>query len=308
MNVTNASHRRCRRRRRRQHGFTLVELLVVIGIIAILVGILLPTLSRARASANRIKCASQLRQIGQFAAMYAGAYNNFLPLGYVRYDSYAPGLNVIWFMQKSFNTNGPIGLGYLFASNIVKPTQEFSRQIWYCPSMPSDFRFAYNTATNPWVDLPVSNETAMAYPKTQISLKAGYSQRPMLTSKTGDEQTLSWSAGIGGTASNYVPPVYYNTSTMTGARLRSANVYKGKAILADVSEDIRLINGVHKTGVNVLYASYAVKWIPIEMFKRDMFTGTTPNFGISPSPTANYTFTGDWFALGRMWENFDRQQ
>jgi prepilin-type N-terminal cleavage/methylation domain-containing protein/prepilin-type processing-associated H-X9-DG protein len=64
---------------RTRTAFTLVELLVVIGIIAVLTAILLPALTRAREAAIKTQCAANLRQIGQIMLLYSNANQQYLP-------------------------------------------------------------------------------------------------------------------------------------------------------------------------------------------------------------------------------------
>ena len=85
----------------RRKAFTLVELLVVIGIIALLIAILMPVLGRAREQANWIKCLSNLRQVGQAFMMYTNNNKGFFPragagtdpLDWIYWEDTPPGAN-----------------------------------------------------------------------------------------------------------------------------------------------------------------------------------------------------------------------
>ena len=102
--------------RKRRRGFTLIELLVVIGIIALLLGILLPTVVKARASGYRVTCRAHLKDIGNLFQMYLQDSKDRLPR-VNPLPSYVPPINA-----------------FPYAVEVFLPYAKGARGVFQCPS------------------------------------------------------------------------------------------------------------------------------------------------------------------------------
>lgn len=119
------------RKRSQRLGFTLIELLVVVAIIAVLMAILLPSLSHAREQSKRTACASNLRQIGISVTMYSNEWNTYLPIYYEVVNSVTIDEgNTYWVARK---------LAPYYGNGIANNTQIFTQwhrgKLWACPTI-----------------------------------------------------------------------------------------------------------------------------------------------------------------------------
>jgi prepilin-type N-terminal cleavage/methylation domain-containing protein len=139
------------RRNRRQSGFTLIELLVVIAIIALLMALLLPAIQKVREAANKMLCASNLRQIATASHNYHNDYNKLPPgflgpnpesagvTGLTDYDR-VQGFGVLYFL-----------LPYMEADNVFKMFTVINNSLNF-PIHP--------VTTTPWFNISSANQLA----------------------------------------------------------------------------------------------------------------------------------------------------
>jgi prepilin-type N-terminal cleavage/methylation domain-containing protein/prepilin-type processing-associated H-X9-DG protein len=128
-------------------AFTLIELLVVMGIIAVILGILLPALSKSRKEANRTACLSNLRQVYFCYQFYSQSFGDQIPIGFDGADAEQSDFYV-------HNSANPPGSPFTTLFGLfINANLATSPQIFYCPSE-SNPLYQFNTPQNPWPPVP----------------------------------------------------------------------------------------------------------------------------------------------------------
>jgi len=220
----------------------LVELLVVIGIIAVLIAILLPTLGKAQESARRTACLSNLRQLGLSLTEYALRNRDQVPVGYVQGQRM---WNYLANFSRPVSGSCVMLLGLLQEAKLITPPQTF-----FCPSEKND-QWIFQPETNPW---PFVTGT----PSTIRDTRLGYGTRPI----------VNWTIDTTTSPPSYV--LYDKPSGGQKTTMPKLSKIKSLALIADIAVNPAAIKERHKDGLNVYYGHGGAKWVPLSALRANV--------------------------------------
>jgi len=128
---------------RTRHGFTLIELLVVIAIIAVLMGLIMPAVQKAREAANRTKCSNNIRQLGIAMQLLNDTYQRMPPVigQFPSNSTAATNATIFWFTLPFVEQGNIFNTGYSTYTGTGTSTQastvRYKIPLFVCPSDPS---------------------------------------------------------------------------------------------------------------------------------------------------------------------------
>jgi prepilin-type N-terminal cleavage/methylation domain-containing protein len=184
----------------RRCGFTLVELLVVIGIIAVLIAIFLPVLAKARAQANRAVCLSNIRQLGIGVLMYCNDNQGWFPTCACPDDTVAfipyPDDWLHWQANRSLTGSAIakyLGRAEILAGILRCPSDSFDNRKTYPSIAAGQGPYVYSYSMNDALGQNVKGAEPRGY-RTKLSRWRSPSRKVMLTEGTGDLPRSFYSA------------------------------------------------------------------------------------------------------------------